>query len=300
MTQNLEANKVFEAARPMLMGLAYRILGSAAEAEDVVQDTLLAWMSADHEKVDRARNWLATVCTRKAVDTLRSARHARTNYVGAWLPEPIHTQVLDTPESEVALSESITTAFLLVLERLAPKERAAFLLRDVFAMDYGEVAESLEISEPACRKLVSRARANVRRGNSAHKVPRAQQDELVAAFNTAITEGSTDRLAGLLSHDATLSADSGGKVVAIRETLEGATEILAFVENVLSPAWQAGEVFPTEINSGRALIVREQGCAVAVVSFAYDSAFNASGIFIMRNPDKLARIDKSLQLTPQS
>ena len=276
----------------MLTGLAYRILGSVAEAEDVVQDTFLAWMAADHGNIERPQSWMATVCTRKAVDTLRLARHARTSYVGAWLPEPIHTQVLDTPETEAALSESVTTAFLLVLERLAPKERAAFLLRDIFAMGYGEIAASLEISEQTCRKLVSRARANVRRSNSAQTVPRERQDELVDAFQKAIVSGSAEQLAGLLASDATLNADSGGKVVAIRHPLEGASAILDFVAQVLSPAWRRGEVFPWELNSGRALIVREEGRTVAAVSFAFDKSLKASGVFIMRNPDKLARIDE--------
>lgn len=283
-------NDLFEAARPMLTGLAYRILGSAAEAEDVVQDTFLAWMSVDRTRVERPKNWLATVCTRKAVDSLRSARQARTSYVGAWLPEPIHTQVLDTPETEIALSESVTTAFLLALERLAPKERAAFLLRDVFAMDYNEVAASLEITDQSCRKLVSRARANIRRTNAQHPVPRAQQDKLLDAFHKAIVSGSTTELAGLLSQDAVLRADSGGKVVAIRHPLEGAERVLAFVGRVLSPAWRDGEVFVRELNSGRALIVREKGRTVAAVSFGFDEALKVSDVFIMRNPDKLLRI----------
>lgn len=291
MSKVQKTNDVFETARPMLTGLAYRILGSAAEAEDVVQDTYLSWMAANQSEIERPSSWLATVCTRKAVDSLRAARHARTRYVGTWLPEPIHTQVLETPESELALSQNVTTAFLLVLERLAPKERAAFLLRDVFAMNYGEVAASLEITEAACRKLVSRARANVRRTQSTQTVPIKRQEELVTAFKTAIAEGSVTQLAGLLSSDATLSADSGGKVTAIRHTLEGAEAVLTFIAKVLSPAWRGTEVFASELNAGRAIVVREEGRTVAVVSFAYDNDFKASRVFIMRNPDKLSHVN---------
>lgn len=280
----------FESARPALTGLAYRILGAFAEAEDVVQDTFLEWMKIDQSTLDRPRSWLMTVCTRKAIDILRSARRSRTNYVGAWLPEPIHTHVLDTPETHAVLSESVTTAFLLVLERLAPKERAAFLLHDVFAMSFEEVAASLEINESACRKLVSRARSNVRHTHNSYTAPRQRQDELVAAFKVAITTGSTEQLARLLSAEATLSADSGGKVVAIRRTLEGAGAILAFVEKVLSPAWRGGEILSTELNSGRALVVRRDSQTIATVSFAYNAEFNASSVFIMRNPDKLSRL----------
>lgn len=206
----------------------------------------------------------------------------------------MHTHVLDTPETRTALSESVTTAFLLVLERLAPKERAAFLLHDVFDMGYEEIAASLEISEQVCRKLVSRARANVRRTNHARAVPRQRQDQLVSAFKAALATGSTDNLAKLLSAEATLSADSGGKVIAIRRPLEGSMAILDFIEQTLSPAWRGYEITTMDLNAGQALVVREDGRTVAVISFAYDSEFHTSGIFIMRNPDKLACMDRDI------
>ena len=291
MLENREATDEFEAARPVLTGLAYRILGSLAEAEDVVQDVFLAWMDADRAAISRPRSWLMTVCTRKAVDALRSARLARTSYVGAWLPEPVQTHYFDSPEADETSAESLTTAFLLVLERLAPKERAAFLLRDVFALTYEEIGASLGIGTAACRKLVSRARANVRRDAGASRAPRERQDELVAAFAHAIKTGETGTLAALLARDVTLSADSGGKVVGIRKTLEGAAAVLAFVGRTLSGAWRAGEISVAELNSGRALVVREEGRPFAVVTFACDADGNASRIYIMRNPDKLARID---------
>ena len=274
----------------MLMGLAYRILGSLAEAEDVVQEVFLAWAAADRGVIDRPRHWLTTVCTRKAIDVLRSARLSRTDYVGPWLPEPLQTDFVATPESDAALSQSVTTAFLLVLDRLAPKERAAFLLHDVFDMSYAEVADSLEIGEAACRKLVSRARVNLRRERNLSAVPRARQDELVAAFQAAIETGDTDRLASLLSQDATLSADSGGKVIGILKSLVGAEAVLDFVGRVLSPAWSVGTLSAVQVNAGCALVLRDAGRPVAVVSFAYNDDGKASGIYIMRNPDKLARI----------
>ena len=292
MTQDARLVEEFEVARPMLTGLAYRIVGSTAEAEDIVQDTFLSWMKADRAAIDRPESWLTTVCTRKAVDVLKSARRARTTYVGAWLPEPIHTQVLDTPETSAELSQSLTTAFLVVLERLAPKERAAFLLHDVFGESYEAVAACLDISQPACRKLVSRARGHVRQADKAHVAPRERQDELVDAFNLAISTGATDRLASLLSAEATLSADSGGKVAAIRRTLEGPAEILDFVGRVLSPIWRENEIFSTELNSGRAIVMREDGRTAAIVTFAYDDTLKASRIYIVRNPDKLAGMDR--------
>lgn len=274
----------------MLMGLAYRILGSLAEAEDVVQEVFLAWAAADRSAIDRPRHWLTTVCTRKAIDVLRSARLSRTDYVGPWLPEPLQTDFAATPEADAALAESVTTAFLLVLERLAPKERAAFLLHDVFDLSYAEVADSLAIGEAACRKLVSRARANLRRERNLSAVSQARQEELVAAFEAAIATGNTGHLARLLSQDAVLSADSGGKVIGIREPLVGAEAVLDFVRSVLSPVWRRGALSVAEVNAGRALVLHEAGRPAAVVSFAYDDDGKACGIYIMRNPDKLARI----------
>ena len=294
MKPSRDAHVVFEAARSMLTGLAYRILGSYAEAEDAVQDTFVSWMSADQASIEQPRSWLIAVCTRKAVDTLKSARRARTNYVGAWLPEPIYTDSVDTPETRLELSESVTMAFLLVLERLAPKERAAFLLHDVFALDYRQIADSLEISEAACRKLVSRARANLQRNKTTHAAPPERQDELVAAFETAIATGATDPLARLLSSDAVLSADGGGKVVAIQHDLHGPAEILAFIAGTLAPHWRAKQILRMEVNARQALVLREEDHTHAVVSFAYDADGKAASVLITRNPDKLAQIDRLL------
>jgi RNA polymerase sigma-70 factor, ECF subfamily len=289
-----EAAKIFEEARPALTGLAYRILASYAEAEDVVQDCFLAWQTADRDAIDRPRSWLMTVCSRKAIDVLRSARRARTSYVGPWLPEPVRTDFFEAPqETAAALSDTVTTSFLLVLERLSPKERAAFLLRDVFDMDYADIAVGLDVSEPACRKLVSRARANVRQPENAHTVPRERQETLIAAFEQAIRTGDTEPLAALLSADATLHADGGGKVPSARKPLEGAPVVLAFVRKVLSRAWRdyAIEMRIAEVNAGLALIAYQDGVPSAAVTFAFDRDQKVTDVYIVRNPDKLGRID---------
>ncbi len=294
MADQTDATEVFEDARPVLTGLAYRILGSYAEAEDVVQDSFLAWQAADRDAISRPRSWLMTVCTRKAIDVLRSARLARTRYVGPWLPEPVRTDYFEAPqEAAVALSDSVTMSFLLVLERLSPKERAAFLLHDVFAMDYGDVAAALDVGEPACRKLVSRARTNVRRQENVRTVPRERQEALVAAFEQAIRTGETGPLAAMLSADATLRADGGGKVAAARKPLRGAPTVLAFVRKVLSPAWRAHEIElqVAEVNAGLALIAYLEGVPDAAVTFAFGDDRKVTDVFIVRNPDKLARLD---------
>ncbi|WP_020400382.1 RNA polymerase sigma factor SigJ [Kordiimonas gwangyangensis] len=286
-----KAIDIFEANRASLMGLAYRVLGSVAEAEDVVQDTLIAWLSHYESGIDNPKGWLTTVCVRKAVDVLKSARHARTSYVGAWLPEPMHTEMLDDPEAQLSLSESVTMAFMLVLERLAPKERAAFIMHDVFESDYADIAASLDVSEAACRKLVSRARENVRRAEAPKQAPPSRQDEVLQAFLNAVDTGDTANLVDLLAADVTLAVDSGGKATSINRVLEGSAEVLSFIGKALSRYYVDARVHEIELNSGRSVAFSTMdGPIETVVTFAFDEEQRVNRIFITRNPDKLARI----------
>ena len=281
---------VFERARPNLLGLAYRILGSRADADDAVQDTFLKWRQADGGKIDNPAAWLTTICTRRCLDLLRAAHRSRVTYVGAWLPEPIHTPVEDDAESRLDLASSLTTAFLLLLERLTPKERAAYLLHEIFDVAYPEIAATLEMQETACRKLVSRAKANVDQAKVRQRIPLDRQDALLAAFQGAIASGATADLAALLSDDIRLTADGGGKAPAILEVLQGKAEVMAFVMGVLRQFWTALDWIPADINGGRGAILREGAATIATLSFAYDEAGRASDVYIMRNPDKLARL----------
>ena len=281
---------VFGRARPNLLGLAYRILGSRADAEDAVQDTFLKWRQADGGKIDNPAAWLTTICTRRCLDLLRAAHRSRVTYVGAWLPEPIHTPVEDDAESRLDLASSLTTAFLLLLERLTPKERAAYLLHEIFDVAYPEIAATLEMQETACRKLVSRAKANVDQAKVRQRIPLDRQDALLAAFQGAIASGATADLAALLSDDIRLTADGGGKAPAILEVLQGKAEVMAFVMGVLRQFWTALDWIPADINGGRGAILREGAATIATLSFAYDEAGRASDVYIMRNPDKLARL----------
>lgn len=291
MTQNAHHIREFEQARPMLIGLAYRLLGSHAEAEDVVQDTFLAWSGTDRDVIEQPRAWLTSVCTRRALDVLKSARRSRTDYVGYWLPEPMATGDSATPETDLMVSESVTMAFLLVLERLTPKERAAFVLHDVFAMEYAEIAGQLATSEAACRKLVSRARVNVRQAGNTKPAPRGLQQCLIDAFQTALRTGAADDLAGLLARDAILTADSGGKAVSILGPVKGAERILTFVCKALPKFWSGYSISVAEINAQLALIVRDGPVAHAVVTFRVDADQWISEIMVMRNPDKLRGFD---------
>ncbi|MEJ8573902.1 RNA polymerase sigma factor SigJ [Microbaculum marinum] len=280
---------VFEAARPGLLGLAYRILGSRADAEDAIQDTYLKWSAADREDIVNPAAWLTTVCTRKCLDMRRAADRRRVDYVGAWLPEPIHTIAEGGAEAEHMLASSLSTAFLLMLERLTPKERAAYLLHEIFEMSYPDIAEALELNETNCRKLVSRARDHVERSRVRHVTPPERQDQLLDAFQDAIMSGSAARLTSLLSEDIRVVADSGGKAVAIRRALHGVEEVAAFLSQGLHRHWSGLEWERTDLNGGRGLLIRMDGTTVAAVSFGYDQAGRLHDIFIVRNPDKLAR-----------
>lgn len=280
---------VFEEARPRLLGLAYRILGSRADAEDAVQDTFLKWRTADHDAIANPGAWLMTTCTRRCIDLLRAAHRTRVDYVGTWLPEPIHTMTAD-PADE-ALGSSLTTAFLLMLERLTPKERAAYLLHEIFDMDYADIARALDMREAACRKLVSRAKGHVEMTKVRHVTPAARQEELLAAFESAIAGGDTAALVAMMSDDIALGSDGGGKVAAAARILQGKAEVMGFFDQVLLRFWSQYRLTAADINGGRGFIVHKDHHVEATVAFAYDEAGQVGGIYIMRNPDKLARLD---------
>ena len=286
----------FEQARPGLLGLAYRILGSRADAEDAVQDTFLKWQANDRGDISNPAAWLTTVCTRHCLDLLRSADRARVEYVGPWLPEPVQTvndEAMDanSPEHVSALASSLTTAFLLALQRLTPKERAAYLLHDIFDVSYAEVARTLALQEPACRQLVTRARGHIEQARVRHATPPARQRQLLAAFGTAIATGSVEDLAGLLSDDVRLSADGGGKVSAARRVMHGPEEVLRFIQAGLHEWWAGSRLEEATINGRLGLIQHEGDAVAAAVTFAWDEGGRLTDVFIMRNPDKLGRIE---------
>ncbi len=274
----------------MLMGLAYRLLGSTAEAEDVVQETYLSWSAANHDDVLNTEAWLTTVCTRKALDHLKSAQKKRENYVGMWLPEPLHTTTQDTPEDRVELSESLTIAFLLVMERLAPKERAAFLLREVFSSSYEEVAEILEVTPSSCRKLVSRAKANIQQKSQRFVAPAEKQREMVHAFQSALETGETSQLSQLLAADVALLSDGGGKVNAIPKPLVGLEQVLGFIDKAISPAASSGRAWVEELNACLSLVTVDGGGTVTTFTFGYDEEMKVNAIYAQRNPDKLSAV----------
>lgn len=279
--------EIFEQTRPKLMGLAYRLLGSISDAEDAVQDTFLKWANAAREEIESAPAWLTTICTRRCLDLLGASNRARVDYVGAWLPEPIHTSTDSASEAELELATSLKTAFLLMLERLTPKERAAYLLHEIFGTPYVEIAEALDIKEAACRKLVSRAKANIQHNHVRTDTSTSRQDELLSAFQMAIVDGETAQLAGLLSADIRLTADGGGKVPTLLEELHGVAEVTTFLREQLHQYWAGHRWETVDLNGARGAVITQEGATTASVSFAYDELGKVTNIYIVRNPQKL-------------
>lgn len=286
------ANDAFAAARPRLIALAYRMLGSMSDAEDAVQETFIRWYGADRASIRTPAAWLTTACTRLCIDRLRKAKAERTAYVGTWLPEPV---AVEPPEDD-ALGESLSLAFLVLLERLSPSERAAYLLHDVFEQDYPAVAAALGKSEQACRQLVSRARKSLNVPEDAPKPkPRfaadpAHAEELAAAFVGAARAGDAKRLMAMLAEDAELWSDGGGKVAAALNVIHGADRIARFFVGIRSKQDPGLELVYRPVN-GRPGVV---GYVGPRADFALALEPGASGrigaVYVVRNPEKLARL----------
>lgn len=271
--------------RPMLFGVAYRMLGSATEAEDVLQDAYLRWQGQAEDEVRSARSFLATVVVRLCIDQLRSARVVRAAYVGPWLPEPLATAD-DDPALVAELADSLSLAFLVLLEELSPLERAAFLLRDVFAYSYPEVASMLGRSEGACRQLASRARRQIGDRRRRFDTDRQQGHELAGRFVTACASGDLDELLGLLAADVVVWTDGGGKAKAAPRPVVGATRAARFLINIAKSLSSNGAVRHASINGHPGVIVEEKGVPVTAVVLDVVEGV-VSGARIVSNPDKL-------------
>ena len=213
------------------------------------------------------------------------------DYYGEWLPEPVPTNFAQEPFDRLELISSLETAFLLMLERLTPKERAAYLLHDIFELSYAEIATTLEIEEPACRKLVSRARSNISQNSVRTSTPRQKQLELLEAFHQAIQGNSPEPLTHLLSEDIRLTADGGGKVSSARRTVTGKTKVLRFIDKVICRFWPDFEWSVADLNGGLGAILRSEGKIVASLTFGFDENGVANHVFIVRNPDKLEALN---------
>ncbi|HVM18518.1 MAG TPA: RNA polymerase sigma-70 factor [Egibacteraceae bacterium] len=274
----------FMALRPLLLGIAYRMLGTRSEAEDVVQDAYLRWERTERSRVRSARAYLTTTVTRLAVDHLRSARRAREQYVGPWLPEPL---IVDDLERTVERREHVSTALMIVLERLTPDERAAWLLREVFDYPYAEVASILDRSETACRQLVSRARRHIAEQRGRFTASEDQHERLMDRFVQACTGGDMHELMALLTDDVVLLSDSGGTVRAARRPVEGRDKVAPLLLGILGGLPADARVELRRVNGEPGVIVRHgDGAPLAVVTMSATTQAIA-GVHILVNPDKL-------------
>ena len=279
----------FDSHRRRLQGIAYRMLGSVAEAEEVVQDAWLRWHEADKDSFDSAEAWLVTVVTRLSIDRLRAAKVQREHYIGAWMPEPTLTESPDTPEESLARADNISVAFLAVLERLAPEARAAFLMREVFDADYDEVAFTLGKSEAACRQLVHRAKAQVQEARPRFQVSRETHQRLLRAFADAAARGSLQDLKALMAEDVELIGDGGGKVQTFGKILRGSQRLAQLYFALWRRMGAAVRMELVDINGEPGLLRFVDGELESAQTFEIEGE-HIVRIRAQRNPDKLARI----------
>jgi RNA polymerase sigma-70 factor (ECF subfamily) len=286
----------FETHRSRLIGLGYRMLGTVAEAEDLVQETYVRWHRAAREEIREPGAWLSTTMTRLCIDALRARKTRREEYVGPWLPEPWRTSEPDIDDAtrQLELADDLSVAFLLLLERLGPEERAAFLLHDIFDADYDDIAASLGKSEPAIRQLVSRARTRVAEDRKRFRATRADQQKLARRFKEALLAKDERALAALFKPEATLVSDGGGKALAALRPIYGADKIVRFFVGVTKD--RRPEDFAFEdcwLNDAPAILIRElDGTVFATLGIEVDDGRIAT-VYSVRNPDKLHRIGRS-------
>ncbi|HMN58575.1 MAG TPA: RNA polymerase sigma factor SigJ, partial [Ottowia sp.] len=285
-----------------LRALAYRMLGSRAEAEDIVQDAWLRWAQVDESIVEHAGAYLSRLVTNLCLDKLRSAAAKRERYVGVWLPEPLLDEEAGWapgPEAQAEFAQDVSVAFMLALERLSPLERAAFLLHEVFGLDFDEIGRRLDRSPAACRQLASRARNHVKADYARREVEQEERERLFAAFVEAVRSADVDALARVLAEDAVMLADGGGKVSAVPRPLQGAALIArTFIGFATLPSSRAWRFEPARINGLPGCLVFDDATGQLVQTIALAPSATEPGrigaLYIQRNPDKLQGVRAAL------
>ncbi|MFI1226410.1 MULTISPECIES: RNA polymerase sigma factor SigJ [unclassified Streptomyces] len=282
--------ELFEEHRPVLTGVAYRMLGRIADAEDVVQEAWLRWSAAAREDIREPRAFLVRITTRLAIDRLRHLQSRRESYTGPWLPEPVVTDfgptLPDTAERAV-LADSVSFAVLVVLESLSPLERAVFVLREAFGFPYAEIATALDRTEAAVRQLAGRARRHVEERKPRYDVDPAERRDLTERFLAAASGGGIEQLLALLAPDVRLVSDSGGKAKAPRRIIETADKVGRFLFAVARDLGPDGEIRVVEVNGGPAAVYFVGGRPDAVFQIEVGQGVIQCA-YIIRNPDKLS------------
>lgn len=286
--------QIFLDHKQAIFGLAYRMMGARADADDIVQDVALRWAKEDGwERIDNPKGWLLTVTSRLAIDQLRKAYRARESYVGPWLPEPIMSEAIDmTPpaqaDEQLDRAESLSMAIMTLMDQLGPEERVALLLHDVFDLDFKQVGDALGKTDAAARQLASRARKSLR---AATPAPTPLDDKamgLLSAFIEASRTGDRDKLMTLMAPDISLISDGGGKARASLRPLAGIDDVLTVWGSVTEKQKDYVDIVPTELNNQPAVLINDHKGRLTSVIFLTVSDAGISQIFIVRNPDKLA------------
>ena len=285
--------QTFSEYRKLLFAIAYRLLGSAADAEDVVQDAWFKWSGADRSRVSVPKAYLARIVSNLAVERLRSTRRQRETYVGPWLPEPILTQA-DAAE-DVATAESVSLAMLVVLETLSPLERAVFVLKEVFDFSYPEIAEAVDRSEPAVRQAAHRARNHIQARRPRFETDRAKKRAVTERFFAASTGGDINELMDLLAPEVTLWTDGGGKVRQAMRPIIGAPNVARWLAGTVQRPYEGVEIADmtaevVDINGGPGIVIRGAGRIIATLTVDLDANGKIETIHNVANPDKLHAI----------
>ena len=277
-----------ERYRPRLFGIAFRMLGDVQDAEDLVQDAMLRWQKAERASIREPEAWLVAVTTRLAIDRLRKAQTKRALYPGPWLPEPIAEERL-SPEYRTELASDLSMAFLVLLERLAPEERAAFLLRDVFGCEYDEIARALAKSEAAARQTVHRARERVRANRPRFPAPPDAKERLLGRFITALEKGDKDALLAVFAKDVTWTSDGGGKVNAARRVLHGDERIARMLAKIAAKYGKRFTYRVVRLNGEPAVLEYASGHLFAA-TFCETDGERLSAMYRVLNPEKLTHV----------
>jgi RNA polymerase sigma-70 factor (ECF subfamily) len=284
--------EIFNAYRPLLFSIAYRMLGSAMDAEDVVQEAFLRWQQQDPATVASPKSYLTTVVTHLSIDSLRSARVRREEYIGQWLPEPLVADERAVDADPVALAESLSLAFLTLLERLTPIERAVFLLHDVFSYPFDEIARIVGKSGANCRQIALRARRHLGTGRPRFISHTEEQERLTEQFMRAITSGDLTALLALLADDVVAYSDGGGKVTAARRPVSGADHVGRFFIGFAAKAPPAFALRIATINGQPALVGELDGRLFGVYALEV-AAGRIRAIRVVLNPDKLHGLERN-------
>lgn len=287
--------ETFEEQRGLLFGIAYRMLGSAMEAEDMVQETYLRYQAVAQETIESPRAFLSTVITRLCLDQLKSAKSKREEYFGMWLPEPIRTDgttMGKSPAQVMGDLESLSFAFMVLLEKLSPVERAVFLLREVFDYDYAEIARIVQKEEAACRQILSRARRHIHENRPRFESTREEHDQIFGQFLMAIQGGDLNGLMGLLSDDVASYADGGGKRSAATRVIEGPERVAKFLIGLATHSQSDKySVEVTEVNGRSAIIIYDEAHLVFSVMTVDIYEGKVHALRSVLNPDKLTQFE---------